>query len=251
MAIIRALNNEGIAALREFLLEVRQDASAAPPLSILHDERTSDPLPWNIDVEPRAFASRFEAAQYLYEAFRSAEALAVERERGLWAWLSLFYFDSVCPEWRGRRRPGEAARWVLNTQRLFRHLLAGPYAIYKAYALHPEDAMIVLCQPVHRPGKFVDDLSWRRDLLTTPAVVAAATRLYYDGKTGKPRRRAQSATAPGNFSRFIQILRQLDVTWDLYSLTADALLWRLPQAEFGLAYRAPQPVQQELPTDLL
>ena len=70
-------------------------------------------------------------------------------------------------------------------------------------------------------------------------------------RTGKPRRKAQSATAPGNFSRFIQIVTQLDVTWDLYSLTADALLWRLPQAEFGLAYRAAAASQAELPTVLL
>lgn len=251
MATIRSLNSEGIAALREFLAEVRQDPSAAPPMSVLYDEATSVPLRWNVEVEARTFASRFEAAGYLYEAFRSADAVAVERERGIWAWLSLFYFDALCPEWRGRRSPGEEARWVLDPRRPYRHLLAGPYAIYKAYALHPEDAMIVLCQPVHRPGKFVEHLSWRRDLLTTPAVVAAATRLYYDPKTGKPRRRAQSTTAPGNFSRFIQIVTQLDVTWDLYSLTADALLWRLPQAEFGLAYRTAAATQAELPTVLL
>ena len=227
------------------------DPSAAPPLSILQDDSTSEPVRWTVEVEPRTFASRFEAAQYLFEAFRAAEALAVERERGLWAWLALFYFDALCPEWRGRRSPGEEARWMLDFRKPYRHLLAGPYAIYKAYALHPEDAMIVLCQPVHRPGKFVEHLSWRRDLLTTPSVVAAATRLYYDPKTGKPRRKAQSATAPGNFARFIQIVTQLDVTWDLYSLTADALLWRLPQTEFGLAYRSAAAAQADLPTVLL
>lgn len=251
MAIVRALNSDGLAALRDFLAEVRQDPSAAPPLSILNSEATSEPVRWNVEVEPRAFASRFEAAQYLFEAFHAAEALAVERERGMWAWLALYYFDALCPEWRGRRSPGEEARWILDSNKPYRHLLAGPYAIYKAYALHPEDAMIVLCQPVHRPGSFVEHLSRRRDLLTTPAVMAAATRLYYDPKTGKPRRKAQSATAPGNFSRFIQIVTQLDVTWDLYSLTADALLWRLPQAEFGLAYRAAAASQAELPTVLL
>ena len=251
MATARALNNDGIAVLRDFLSEVRLDPTAAPPLYILTDEATSEPLRWNVEVEPRSFASRFEAAQYLYDAFRAAEAIAVERDRGLWAWLALFYFDSLCPEWRGRRVPGEEARWILDKRRSFRHLLAGPYVIYRAYALHPEDAMIVLCQPVHRPGKFVDLLAWRRDLLATPAVVAAATRLYYDPKTGKPRRKAQSSTAPGNFGRFVQILTQLDVTWDLYSMTPDALLWHLPQAEFGLAYRAAAAGQGELPTVLL
>ena len=78
-----------------------------------------------------------------------------------------------------------------------------------------------------------------------------ATRLYYDRKTGKPRRKAQSTTAPGNFARFMQTVTQLDVTWDLYSLTADALLWRQPKVEFGLAYRAAAASQAALPTVLL
>jgi hypothetical protein len=172
-----------------------------------------------------------------------------KQETGLWAWLSLFYFDALCPERGGRRTPGEEARWIPDPgRRFYRHLLAGPWAIYKAYSMHPEDAMILLCQPPNMPGRYVDMLASRKELLTTPAVVAAATRLYYDAKTGKPRRKGQSSTAPGSFARFIQIVNQLDVTWDLYSLTADALLWRLPQEEFGLAYR---PQQAQLPTELL
>ena len=176
MASARALTDAGIAAFRDFLAEVRVDASAAPPMSLLEDPQTSRPVKWNIEVEARAFATRFEAAQYLHEAFRVANALAIERETGLWAWLSLFYFDTLCPERRGRRSPGEEARWILDTgRRFYRHLLAGPWAIYKAYAMHPEDAMILLCQPLHRPGRYVDVLASRKELLTTPAVVAAAT----------------------------------------------------------------------------
>jgi hypothetical protein len=112
--------------------------------------------------------------------------------------------------------------------------------------------MILLCQPLHRPGAYVAELTSRKDLLTSHAVIGAATRLYYDPKTGKPRRKGQSRTAPGNLARFVQIVTQLDVTWDLYSLTADALLWRLPQAEFGLAYRtAAAGAETGLPVELL
>jgi len=71
---------------------------------------------------------------------------------------------------------------------------------HNPYAVHPEDAMIVLCQPVHRPGKLVEHLSWRRDLLTTPAEAAAATRLYYDPKTGKPQRKGAQHDGSGEFS---------------------------------------------------
>jgi hypothetical protein len=254
MPAIRSLNNEGQQALREFLADLRHDSAAAPPLSVLTDPATSDPVPYDITVEPRSFASRLEAGEYLYEMFRAAGALAVDRDKGIWAWLALFYFDSLCPEVRGRRSPGEDARWILDLRprRYFRHLLAAPYAIYRAYALHPHDAMILLCQPLHRPGNYVAELTSRKELLTSHAVIGAATRLYYDPKTGKPRRKGQSRTAPGNLARFVQIVSQLDVTWDLYSLTADALLWRLPQTEFGLAYRtASATAGAPLPVELL
>jgi hypothetical protein len=254
MAAIRSLNNAGLQAVREFLADLRQDSTAVPPMAILTDPAFSESLQTEFEVQPRSFASRFEAGEYLYEVFRTAGALAVDRDKGIWAWLALFYFDSLCPEFRGRRTPGEDARWILDLRprRYFRHLLAAPYVIYRAYALHPHDAMILLCQPLHRPGNYVAELTSRKDLLTSHAVIGAATRLYYDAKTGKPRRKGQSRTAPGNLVRFVQIVTQLDVTWDLHSLTADALLWRLPQAEFGLAYRtAAATAATSLPVELL
>lgn len=253
MAAIRSLNNAGLQALREFLADLRQDPTAAPPVGILTDPAFSERFAVDVEVEHRLFASRFEAGEYLYEVFRTAGVLAVDRDKGVWAWLALFYFDALCPESRGRRSPGEDARWIpdLRPRRYFRHLLVAPYAIYRAYALHPQEAMILLCQPLHRPGTYPAELTSRKDLLTSHAVIGAATRLYYDPKTGKPRRKGQSRTAPGNLARFIAIVTQLDVTWDLHSLTADALLWRLPQAEFGLAYRTPTPANTSLPVELL
>ena len=62
---------------------MRQDPSAAPPLSVLYNESTSEPLRWNVEADARTFTSRFEAAGYLYEAFRAADAVAVERGRGI------------------------------------------------------------------------------------------------------------------------------------------------------------------------
>lgn len=253
MATVRALNKAGAAAFRALLDAVRTDPATAAPAHLLDDESTSEPLRWNIEVEPRSFASRLEAGQYLHERFQAADALDLEREEGMWSWLALFYFDLLCPEIRGRRSPGEPARFVLDRRRYFRHLLAAPWSMYKAYAADPEQAMIVLCQPLHRPGRYCDAFASRKDLLTSPAVMGAATRLYYDTSTGKPKRKGHSSQ-PGNFARFLAVVNQLDVTFDLYSLTADALLWRLPREEFGIAWRdeaRPETTAQPLPLELL
>jgi hypothetical protein len=253
MATVRSLNEAGKAAFRAFLASVRADPATAIPSHLLWDETTSAPLRWNIDVEPVLFASRLEAGRYFQERFHSAEALDLEREAGMWSWLALFYFELLCPELRGRRSPGEEARFVLDSRRYFRHLLAGPWSMYKAYAANPEQAMIVLCQPLHRPGRYCDHLAARRELLTSPAVIGAATRLYYDSSSGKPRRRGHSSQ-PGNFARFLAVVSQLDVTFDLYSLTAEALLGRLPQEEFlraSVTQGRPETTSQALPLELL
>jgi hypothetical protein len=252
MAFVRALNDAGRAQFRAFLAAVRNDPATPPPLELLQDESTSAPVRWQIEVEPGLFASRLEVARYLQERFQAANALNVDRAAGLWSWLALFYFDVLCPELRGRRSPGEEARYILDTRRYFRHLLAAPWSIYKAYAADPAQAMIVLCQPVHRPGRYCDHLAARKELLTSPAVVGAATRLYYDAGTGKPKRRGHSSQ-PGNFARFLAVVGQLDVTFDLYSLTAEALLWRLPAEEFGRAWSESrrEAVAQALPLELL
>jgi hypothetical protein len=253
MAIVRTLNDSGKAVFRAFLAAVRTDPATPAPYEILQNEASSEALRWTIDVEPRSFASRLEAARYLNERFQAAGALDLEREAGMWSWLALFYFDLLCPELRGRRSPGEEARFIPDSRRYFRHLLAAPWSIYKAYAADPGQAMIVLCQPLHRPGRYCDHLAARRELLTSPAVIGAATRLYYDATTGKPKRRGHSSR-PGNFARFIAVVSQLDVTFDLYSLTADALLWRLPREEFGQSWgdesRAAT-TAQTLPLELL
>lgn len=253
MATIRILNDAGKAAFRAFLAAVRTDPGTPAPSALLYDENTSAACRWNVTVEPREFVSRLEAGRYLHERFQAAGAIDLEREAGMWSWLALFYFDVLCPELRGRRSPGEEARFILDKRRYFRHLLAAPWSIYKAYAADPEQAMIALCQPLHRPGRYCDGFASRKELLTSPAVTGAATRLYYDASTGKPRRRGHSSQ-PGNFARFLAVVSQLDVTFDLYSLTADALLWRLPQEEFGTAWRAesrPGATSQALPLELL
>ena len=47
-----------------------------------------------------------EAAEYLHNCFTVVGLSDVERDRGLWAWLSLFYIDAVCPQGRSGERNG-------------------------------------------------------------------------------------------------------------------------------------------------
>jgi hypothetical protein len=74
------------------------------------------------------------------------------------------------------------------------------------------------------------ELANRQELITNPAIVAAATRLYYDPSKGRLKRSGSKGT-PGTIRRFAEVLVQLDVVWDLYSMSVDELIEMLP-AEF-------------------
>jgi hypothetical protein len=229
---LRRLNDTGIQRFTEFLASLETDVPQGRPVGILTDPATSDALTAVVEVDERTFGSRVEAARYFDERFSGAGLKNVERDRGLWAWVSLLYFEELCPPGaHGRRKPGALARWipeVSNFQRYYRHLLAGPYRIYRAHRDDPKRAMALLCGPLDRPGDIVEQLASRQEIVTNWAVMASATALYVDPATQKPRRGA-GGKGRGSARRLADVLNQFDVTWDLYAMDATHLLQLLPR----------------------
>jgi hypothetical protein len=232
MTRLRRLNQTGIQRFTEFLLSLSTDTPQGRPVDILTDSATSEELGVPIEVEARTFGSRFAVGRYLDERFSAAGLKDVESDCGLWAWLALFYFEELCPPGpQGRRKPGELARWipeVSNFQRYYRHLLAGPYRIYRAHRDCPRRALALLCGPLDRPGEIVEQLASRQELVTNKAIIETATTLYIDLATEKPRR-GSGGKAGGSPRRLADVINQLDVTWDLYAVTSDRLLELLPK----------------------
>ena len=228
---LRRLNASGIERMSAFLDSLTTPAPQEPPYGILEDAATSEALAADIEVEKKDFSSRLEVARYLDERFGDAETRGIERDHGVWAWLALLFFDTLCPPTpSGVRKPGARARWipeVNNFRRYYRHLLAGPYLIYRAHRDDPERAMILLCSPISTMGDIVEQVASRQELVTNRAVVGTATKLYYDAAKKAPRRGA-GGKGPGSPRRLADILNQLDLTWDLYAISEDDLVARLP-----------------------
>jgi hypothetical protein len=211
---------------------LKQGGSLQTPVSILTDAQSTEPLGVNIEVEARTFANRFEVAEYLHSRFAPADLTDIERDRGLWAWLSLFYFDVVCPPGKGGvRKPGALARHIPepgNFQRYYRHLLAGPYRIYRAHREKPERALALLCQPIESPGDVVEQLASRQEVVTNPGILELATKLYVDSRTQRLKRGAGGKSG-GSARRLYDVLEQFDLTWDLYASTGDELAAVMPK----------------------
>lgn len=218
----------GVERFERYLTALRSDPLLTAPREILDDPEFATPIEGTTELTEMVFPSRMDAAKFLHALL--APISEPERNKGLWAWLSLFFFDSVCPgDGNGNRKPGELPRHVPevgNYQRYYRHLLLGPYLIHRFFSKNPNAALSLLWQPVHKPGDIVGQLAARQELVTNFGAIEAATRLYYDPTTKKERRGAQSKDR-GGARRLADILNQLDVTWDLYGMQAteiDALL---------------------------
>lgn len=229
---LKRLNDKGIARFADFLDSLTGEAPFPYPSALLTDPEATEEISPSIEIDQRTFGNRYAAAEYLYSLFKDSGLGNIERDRGLWAWLSLFYFEELCPsDASGRRKPGERARWISETSvswRYYRHLLAGPYRIYSAHSDNPQRAMLVLCGSLHQPGEIVEQIASRQEIITNPGIMEAASRLYYDAFSSRPRRGATTKTGRGTVRRFTAILNQFDVTWDLYSLEARDVIQMLP-----------------------
>lgn len=230
---IRRLNEQGIARFINFLNSLNGSSPMPYPSALLIEPEVTEEIHPSISIEQRNFDSRYLAAEYFYKVFNGAGLTGIEHDRGLWAWLSLFYFEDLCPlNARGQRKPGERARWIPEVGffwRYYRHLLAGPYRIYAAHNDSPERAFLVLCGPLHQPGDIVEQIASRQEIITNSEIMQAATKLYYDPSQKKPKRGAAGKDTKGTVRRFTDILNQFDVTWDLYSINSDDLIGMLPE----------------------
>ena len=233
---LRRFNPNGIRAFKGFLARVRSGVASSPPSDLAQTDSLSAVVAEELRVPPWNFPNRFTLGQALCTLFDEPKLRDCRRDTGVWTWLAAAYFNELCPETEGIRRPGETARWIPEEddfRKYYRHLLAGPEGIYRAHRRHPEVAMAVLAQPAHRPGDVAEQLSARQERISNPTVMAVASRLYVKKKAI---RRGAAGRGPGSARRFAAVLNQLDLTWDLYDLEPDGLLQLLP-AEFD-AFRS-------------
>lgn len=186
-----------------------------------------------LTVEVKALANRMEVGRFFTDLLAPLPRDQVEKDAGLWTWLAWAWMDHLAPVKSGVRDLGASPRWVLAVEewkRYYRHLFAGPFYIYKAHEDEPHRADAVLCGPITKPGEVVEQVMARVDLVRSPGLMGAVTKLYFDPDK-KAIKRGAGGKGAGSARRLGPVLMQLDRTWDIYSLESDDVLRLLP-AEF-------------------
>jgi hypothetical protein len=237
---LRRLTSRGIAAFSE-ILDTTATTGTVPAARV--DELIADPnltevVGSDAQIVPAAHKSRRSLGIAVHDALADLDLDTIEADNGLFAWLALVHLNHlVYRRADGSAVPGARARWIRDHRftRYYRHIIWGPWAVVRAHRGDLDAANVVLCTPPARPGDLVEQLTSRMHLLTNPAVLGVATRMYVNPDTGthRPGAAAKDTARPGTNRRYIEVLNTLELTWHLSSLEADDLANLLPP-EFEL-----------------
>ena len=101
--------------------------------------------------------------------------------------------------------------------------------VYSVYGLGEDLSKLLLCSSIPIENKFHHELAGRQSFITNRGTLEAVHSLYYEQAVDKPKRGAQvKKPAPGSFYRFIGIIQQFDLNYDLYSMSGDEIIGLLP-----------------------
>jgi len=229
---IRRFTDKGLDDFRNYLADLRAGSPSPPPFQLLRNPDTSESFNSSRQVEQRIFSTRLVLARYLEDILSGIETDGIETDVHLWSWLSLFYFDQVCPAAKnGIRRPGRDYRHILEPGYPYghNHLIFGAFLVHSVYGLGNELCRLLLYTSPNIESGYHHQLAQRQSIVTNRGVMAAAATLYFDYKKNKPKFGAIPRNKPGTLYRFIDVIQQLDLNYDLYSMSGDEILDLLPQ----------------------
>jgi hypothetical protein len=229
MIDLRVLSKEGIDRFREYIQIVKENPRAPHPDLNLE--------PYSYEFQPRIkidetklFMSRIEMAKYLKNTFEDAGIgrNAVIGRSDLWSWLAYLWFDQLCPIVNGGRKLNETARYICSSDYTdyYRHYVAASYDIYSIHG-EPKSKLFLYGSP-YLHSDFIEQFASRQNIISNSDLVEVAYRLYWETGSNHPKRGAQSRSKPGNHRRLLKIIDQLELTYDVFTMTADEIINLLP-----------------------
>lgn len=231
MIRIRIMLSDGENEFRKYINDLRRGLPSVYP--DLNDSIYSKDFDFDIYIEEgKKFKSKLELAQYLVGLFASKNLRRedVIGNNGLWTWLAYIWFDQLSTRVdTGKRIIREDERYVCSSdyRNYYRHLIAGPYNIF---SLHGRDnSLLFLYSPVNEHNDFIEQVASRQFMISYNNLIETLSRLYLDREKMRPKKGAQSRKKGGSLRRFINFIQQLQLTYDIYSMSSEKIIEHLPE----------------------
>lgn len=232
---LRRFNTAGMSRFERFIQAFRRGEQYPSAAEILSSSSLgSDVGKGEFDPGQVKLDSRLEFAISIDRILRDC---AVEQSDSIapefWAWLTLALFDrlKLC---KGNK-PGELAIWYPQSawRRFYRHVLYGPWRVYKLHAQRTDLVEPLLQGKVTTHGEYYEQIASYQDLVQSPGVLGAARVLYWDEAAKTLKRghavKGEDGAATGSVRRFSQVVQQFALTWDISDVSSDELLGLLPE----------------------
>lgn len=227
MIQIRKFDSEGVKLFSDFIFSAKDGNNILKPdlnklTNIIFDGLQID--------ENKIFDSRLEIGQYLNDLFNlkkiERKQLCIKGMEGFWTWLSYIWFDQITKNQEYVRR---TERYICNQSwnRYYVHIIAGAYYLYSV--LGKEKANLFLNSPPYIISDFNDHLACYQYIVNYKNLLDVVIELYWDKNNNKPKTAATSSEKPGNVRRFSIFVSQLELTYDVYSMSKEKILNLLPQ----------------------
>lgn len=202
----------------------------------IKSEKVARIIPNTGAIEVKDWATSRDMAAAVLGSMAGADVGDLAKRDGVWGWLSFIFRDVLYPRQAdGTRLLRELHKWYPSNLSDFRkgqrHLVRAPVLLLSQLG---ENADHLLCTKPNAPGEVREQLTSQQDMFH-PTFQAAARLLYFD-PTSKKLKKGAGGKGAGASRRLARVRLQLDVTWDLFALSAEQLLEKLPK-EFD-KYRA-------------
>lgn len=229
MIPLRIMLPEGENKFREYIQQTKVDPTTPRP--DLNQDVYSREFSPRVEVDESAtFASKLDLARYLDQRFRM---IGLRREdilgkRRLWTWLAYLWFDQLTNNRRHilKREEYYICTEPSNYRRYYLHLVVSPYIIYSLHGI--PISMPFLYNKVYESNDFTERVAPNQFIISHKNLVETIYRLYYDESKNRPKRGATGRNVRGGVRRFIRVIRQFELTYDIYSMTSQQIIDLLP-----------------------
>lgn len=237
---LKRLTEAGIEEFRK-RLALSRAGHEADFIALRDDPRATELVEPSIDIDDKMpTGSRLEVGKYLADRLAPLTGTrgSLLQDKGIWSWMTLAWIDQLAPASPdGHRNVQNDYRWIPSGsfRTYYRHMLTIPYELCSKGDADIEESMVLLAGPVDRIGDMNEQLASRQAIVSNPTVLGAATKLYFD-PTKRAIKRSATNKGAGSVHRFVTVIEQFALTWDLADRSSAEIVELLP-GEFD-KYRA-------------